>query len=80
MQSPITLNAGSETDLQRQIDEKLKQGYLIRGDMEIEGDQFRQVMVQPNNIDPELTLAGGIKLLVFGVIYFFLLYLVFTKM
>ncbi len=77
----ITLKAESKEQLNKLIDGKLKEGYLLEGGMQgggQSGDQgdILQIMVQPSNIDRELTLAGGIKLLVMLAIYICVLYLI----
>jgi len=70
MESPITLSAATKNELNKLIDEKLKEGYLITGVMQAdESGEIKQVMSQPNNIDGEITLPGAIKLLVGIIVY-----------
>ncbi len=75
MEDPITLNAESKDELNRIIDEKLKQGYLIKGPISknTEG-RYQQVMVLPNNIDAEFTLGTAIKIAIFLPIYVAIFY------
>lgn len=76
MDNRITLTADSNDELNKQIDGKLKQGYLLSGGMQ-EGAQGErsQVMILPNNIDNELTLAGAVKLVIGITIYGCILYI-----
>jgi len=74
MESRIVLTADSKEELNKLIDDKLKQSYLLSGGM-YPGEQeaLSQIMVLSNNIDEEFTLAGGVKL----VIWCIMMYLIF---
>jgi len=75
MDSRITLTADNKEALNKQIDRKLKQGYLLTGGMQAgEQGEFSQLMILPNNIDNELTLAGAVKLVIGIIIYACILY------
>ena len=75
MDTLITLEANSKDQLNRLIDTKLKEGYLLKGGIQAgENANFIQIMVLPNNIDPEFTLVGAVKLVVVAVIYISVLY------
>jgi len=75
MESPIILSSSSKDELNLQIDDKLRQRYQLKGGMQKEEDgSFSQEMIFPNNIDNELTLQGGIKLVVGVLIYITVLY------
>ena len=79
MESEIELTAASKQELNQLIDNKLKEGYLLRGGMQ-QGDEGRlvQMMILPNNIDGEVTLASGIKLFVFLAVLITINYFVVT--
>jgi len=73
----MKLSAQSKEDLNQQIDQKLKQGFLLQGDIQTdEQGRFVQTMVQPSNIDSEFTLSSAIKLAIFVPIYIGIFYLV----
>lgn len=77
---PIILTANSEQFLNQQIDSSLKQGYLIKDAMyRDEQGQYCQKMVQPNNIDGELTRSGFVKLIIFLPAYFTLLFYILNR-
>jgi len=59
----IVITADTKEELNRLIDEKIKEGYLIAGAMsEAEQNKLSQEMTLASNIDGEVTLASGIKL------------------
>jgi hypothetical protein len=75
VESPITLKSDNETELNRQIDDKLKQGYLLKGGIQkIDDNSYTQEMVVANNLDGELTLKGAIKLAIFVPLYILIVY------
>ena len=71
----IILTAGDKDELNKQIDEKLKQDYLLVGGMyKDENGVLSQNMSRPNNIDSEITPKG----MLFILIYLgFMIYLTF---
>ncbi|MDH3327135.1 MAG: hypothetical protein OEM38_10505 [Gammaproteobacteria bacterium] len=77
MDTLITLTADNKEELNRLIDEKLKERYLLKGGIQ-NGDMGNvvQVMVFPNNIDSELTLSGAFKLVIMVLVYIGILYFV----
>ena len=73
----IELTTDSVEALNHLIDEKLKQGYLIKDAMfEDENGQMTQIMVQAHNIDGELTWGSIKKLAIFLPVYFTILYFI----
>lgn len=77
MESQIVLVANNKAELNKLIDEKLKEGYLLKGGMNVvEENKLNQIMTQPNNIDGEVTKKGFVKMLVGIVIYATILYFV----
>jgi len=78
MESPVTLTANNKDDLNKQIDQKLKEGYLLHEGGMREGDDgtYIQHMTLPNNIDSEFTMRGAIKLAIFLPLYIALLYFI----
>ena len=80
MQSEIELSADSKESLNLLIDGKLKEGYLLRGGMQHGDDgSLIQIMILPNNIDGEVTLLSGIKLVVFLMVLVVLIYMIVTS-
>ena len=78
MDNSIALIADNKDELNRQIDLKLKEGYLLKGGMYIDKqDKLNQIMILPNNIDPEITPAGIFKIIIGLAIYAGLLYFIF---
>jgi len=78
LESQIILASDNKEELNKLIDGKLKEGYLIKDGIYEGGEnKFNQVMILPNNIDAEFTLAGGVKLIVGMIIYAVILYFVF---
>lgn len=71
----IILTADDKDNLNKQIDEKLKQDYLLVGGMyKDENGVLSQNMSRPNNIDSEITPKG----MLFILIYLgFMIYLMF---
>ena len=71
----IILTAGDKDELNKKIDEKLKQDYLLVGGMyKDENGVLSQNMSRPNNIDSEITPKG----MLFILIYLgFMIYLTF---
>ena len=66
----IVLTGADKASLNEKIDIKLKEDYLLFGGMYVDDDDtLSQVMTTPHNIDNEFTLAGGIKLGIFVVVY-----------
>ncbi len=70
----IILSANSEAELIQLINEKLKTRYLIKNASYEKEGKHCQLMIFPGNIDNEMTLSGGVKMLVGGVIYVSVLY------
>lgn len=72
----ITLKADSKDELNKQIDEKLKQDYLLAGGMYTdENGVLSQNMSRPNNIDSEITPKGMLFILVYlGFMIYFMFF------
>ena len=79
MENQITLTADTKEALNKLIDKKLKEGYLLSGGGMFKGDddKLTQIMKLPCCIDPEMSLASGIKLVIFAAFYGFIIYYVF---
>lgn len=75
----MTLTADTKEALNKLIDKKLKEGYLLSGGgmFKGEGDQLNQNMNLPRCIDPEMSMASGIKLVIFAAVYGVIIYYVF---
>ncbi len=62
----VVLTADNKEELNKLIDGKLKEGYLLVGGMYVgEENKSSQLMTLSNNIDGEVTLASGVKLVIF---------------
>jgi len=70
----IVLSAATEAELNTLIDAKLKARYVLKGAAYQQDGKWNQLMILPGNIDSEMTLTGGLQLLVGGVIYVLILY------
>ena len=80
MESPIEIIANSKQELNSLIDEKLKKGYLLQGGMQTKDKRaFVQIMILPNNIDGEVTLASAIKFFIFLIVMVALNYMIITS-
>jgi len=78
LESRIVLVADDKKELNKLIDDKLKIGYLLKGGMyEGEENKLNQVMIQPSNIDAEVTKKGAVKILIGVAIYAAILYFIF---
>ena len=77
MESQIVLASDNKEALNKLIDQKLKEGYLLKNGMyEGEEDKFNQIMILPNNIDAEMTATSVFKLIIGIIIYAGILYFV----
>jgi len=77
LESQIILAAENKEALNKLIDDKLKEGYLLKGGMyEGEESQLNQLMIQPNNIDGEVTKKGAVKMVIGIIVYAAILYFV----
>ena len=74
MEDHVILSASSKEELNKLIDEKLKSRYLLKDAMYMEDGKFNQLMILPNNIDSEMTLSSGVKLIIGATIYASILY------
>jgi len=62
----VVLTADNKEELNKLIDDKLKEGYLLAKGMYVdENNTLSQLMTLSNNIDGEITLVSGIKLVIF---------------
>lgn len=62
----VVLTADNKEELNKLIDGKLTEGYLLVGGMYVdEQNKLSQLMTLSNNIDGEVTLVSGVKLVVF---------------
>ena len=69
----VVLTADSKEELNKLIDGKLKEGYLLVKGMYVdENNTLSQLMRLSNNIDGEVTLVSGIKLVVFIAVMIFI--------
>ena len=71
----IVLTANTKEQLNKLIDLKLKENYLLENDMYEEENNWNQVMTQPRNMEGEVTLRGGLKFLIMiicmaGIFYY----------
>lgn len=75
MESQITLTARNMDKLNKLIDYQLTQGYLLKGGVQKdEQGELSQLMILPNNIDGEITLAGILRMLIMMMIMASVLY------
>lgn len=78
MEDNISLHADSKDALNHLIDLKLREGYLLVGGMQDDGQgHLIQVMTQPRNIDNETTLAGVVRMIIMLGVIVTILYFVF---
>lgn len=70
----IIITADTEAELNGLIDEKLKTRYLLQAAAYEQEGQWHQAMILPGNIDSEMTLSGGFKMLIGGALYITVLY------
>ena len=76
MENSIVLTAETKQELNGLIDLKLKEGYLLKNGIKPDDDgNFQQLMILPNNMDPEMTPRSGVKLVIGLAIYVGILYL-----